>query len=366
MLALNKKPSETKVIVAMSGGVDSSAVAALMHEKGYEVIGITLQLYDFGAALQKKGACCAGQDIHDARRVAEKLGIPHYVLNYESLFKEEVMEDFADSYIRGETPIPCIRCNQSVKFRDLLKVAKDLEADALVTGHYVRRIDGENGAELHSAIDDKKDQAYFLFATTKEQLEYLHFPLGNMTKAETRKLAERFGLAVADKPDSQDICFVPEGNYAKVVERLRPGALDSGEIVHVDGAVMGKHEGIINYTIGQRRGLGIAAGEPLYVVRIEADTNKVIVGPESSLFNQEFFIKDINWLAEEIPAEGIKAKVKLRSAQKALPATINRPKNGVAKVNLHEPIKSITPGQACVAYNGSRVLGGGWITREIG
>jgi tRNA-specific 2-thiouridylase len=364
----DKPIAETRVVVAMSGGVDSSVVAALMHEEGYEVIGITLQLYDHGAALQKKGACCAGQDIEDARQVCEKLGIPHYVLNYESLFKESVIEDFADSYMRGETPIPCVRCNQSVKFRDLFTVAKDLGADALVTGHYIRRKQGDNGAELHNAIDANKDQTYFLFATTKEQIEYIHFPLGDMTKAETRQHAERFNLPVFDKPDSQDICFVPGGNYQKVVERIRPGALDKGNIVHVDGTVLGEHNGIIGYTRGQRRGLGVAYSEPLYVIRVEPDTKRVIVGTDADLFSDEFYIKDVNWIGNdnEIPEEGIEAEVKLRSAGEKKRATIKpmadtKTDKRICHVKLHNAERAITPGQACVFYSDTQLLGGGWI-----
>jgi tRNA-uridine 2-sulfurtransferase len=359
---INKEPKDTKVVVAMSGGVDSSTVAAWLYEKGYQVIGITLQLYDLGVTLEKKGACCAGQDIYDAKSVADKLGFPHYVLNYESLFKQSVMEEFADSYLRGETPIPCVRCNQSVKFRDLLKVAKDLGADALATGHYVRRINGEHGAELLRAVDYSKDQSYFLFATTKEQLEYLHFPLGGMTKVETRALAVRLGLEIADKPDSQDICFVPNGSYTKVIEKLRPGALDAGEIVHLDGRVLGTHNGIINYTIGQRKGLGIASAEPLYVIKLDAQQKKVIVGPESALANQRFKIKEINWLAGDSIPEGIEVTVKLRSAHAGARATIGASEGGITEILLSEPERAITPGQACVMYDGDRVLGGGWIT----
>lgn len=361
----NKPVAETKVVVAMSGGVDSSVVAALMAEEGYETIGITLQLYDHGAAIERKNTCCAGQDIDDARRVCEKIGIPHYVLNYESLFKESVIEDFADSYMRGETPIPCVRCNQSVKFHDLYKVAKDLEADALVTGHYIRRKEGESGPELHNAMDDGKDQSYFLFATTKEQLEYIHFPLGDMTKDETRQLAERFDLPVASKPDSQDICFVPDGNYADIVTKIRPEAKDPGDIVHIEtGEVVARHEGIINYTRGQRRGLGGGFEKPLYVIKVDPDTKQVFIGEEKHLFNDSLKIKELNWIGEgeNIPAEGLEVEVKLRSLSnrkrgKIVP--IND--NGECKVALFEPARAITPGQACVLYDGSRVLGGGWI-----
>ena len=263
----------------MSGGVDSSCVAALLAEAGHEVIGVTLQLYDHGQAVGKKGACCAGQDIQDARAVSEKLDIPHYVLDFEQRFREAVIEDFADSYAKGITPIPCVRCNQRVKFRDLLDIARDLGASALATGHYVRRVETDDGAELHTAVDEHRDQSYFLFTTTAQQLDFLRFPLGDLEKSETRKLAERFGLPVADKPDSQDICFVPSGSYSNIVEKLRPGAAEPGDIVHIDGRVLGRHEGLIHYTVGQRRGLAVAVGEPLYVVRIEPATRRLVVGP---------------------------------------------------------------------------------------
>ena len=278
-----KPPAESRVVVAMSGGVDSAVTAALCVEAGYDVVGITLQLYDHGAAVARKGACCAGQDIYDARQVADTLGIPHYVLDYESRFRDAVMDDFADSYLRGETPIPCVRCNQTVKFRDLLATAKDLDADALATGHYVRRVSGTAGTALHRAVDETKDQSYFLFATTVAQLDYLRFPLGRMTKGETRAHADRFDLPVAAKPESQDICFVPNGDYARVVERLRPGAIDPGEVVDLEGQVLGHHDGVINFTVGQRRGLGVAGGaEPLYVVRIDPAAKRVVVGPREA------------------------------------------------------------------------------------
>jgi tRNA-specific 2-thiouridylase len=362
----DKKIEDTKVVVAMSGGVDSSVVATMLHKRGYQVIGVTLQLYDLGVTLEKKGACCAGKDIYDAKNVADKMGFPHYVLNYESIFKQEVMDDFADSYLRGETPVPCIKCNQSVKFRDLFKVAKDLNADALATGHYVQRKVGANGhAELHKAFDESKDQSYFLFATTQDQLDYIHFPLGGMKKEDTRKLALEYGLEVADKPDSQDICFVPNGSYTKVIERLRPDAWEAGEIVHINGEVLGKHDGIVNYTIGQRKGLGIGWPEPLYVVKVDADSRQVIVGPESSLYSEVFSIRDVNWLDEiNTPTQPIEIAIKTRSAQAPVNAIISDFDGKVAKVKLLAPQRAVTPGQACVIYDGTRVLGGGWIERN--
>jgi len=377
----NKNPADTRVVVAMSGGVDSSAVAALLHEQGYDVIGITLQLYDHGQMVNKKGACCAGQDIHDARRVAETLGIPHYVLNYENRFKESVMDDFADTYLAGETPIPCIKCNQSVKFHDLLSVAKDLQADAMATGHYVQRKIQQGRAHMHRAADPSRDQSYFLFATTQEQLDFLRFPLGHLkSKDETRALAARFGLQVADKPDSQDICFVPTGGYAKVIEKLRPGALEPGEFIHVDGTSLGTHEGIINYTVGQRKGLGIGGGEALYVIRLDAQKKHVVVGPKEALLKASFVIRETSWLDAEMWNNGDVEKkntpsfipasphphltVKLRSAHAGASATIERLENGRARVTLAEPQAAVSPGQACVAYAGDRLLGGGWITGE--
>lgn len=368
-LGIDKAPGETRVVVAMSGGVDSSVTAALLHEQGYDVVGVTLQLYDHGDAVGRKGACCAGQDIYDASRVADILGFPHYVLDYESRFSQSVMDDFADSYLRGETPIPCVRCNQKVKFRDLLDQARDLGADCLATGHYVQRRVGTTGrAELHRAVDPGKDQSYFLFATTAEQLEFLRFPLGGMRKPETRALAARYGLPIADKPDSQDICFVPTGNYAAVVSKLRPGAIEPGPIRHVDGDVLGHHRGIINFTIGQRRGIGIGGrrgqdGEPLYVVQLDPDDHAVIVGPRTALARDLVWLKDVNWLGDHaLQPEGFAVTVKLRSAQPAMDARVypgDRPDR--ALVMLNTPHYGVAPGQAGVLYAGDRVLGGGWI-----
>ncbi|MEK9722131.1 MAG: tRNA 2-thiouridine(34) synthase MnmA [Rhodospirillaceae bacterium] len=362
---VQKPPKDTRVVVAMSGGVDSSTTAALMVEAGYEVIGVTLQLYDHGAAVQKKGACCAGQDIYDAKRVAETLAIPHYVLDYESRFREDVIEDFAESYLRGETPIPCVRCNQTVKFRDLLATAKDLDADALVTGHYVRRVEGDAGPEMHRAVDPAKDQSYFLFATTRGQLQHLDFPLGGMDKAETRRHAERFGLPVAAKAESQDICFVPDGDYAGLLARLRPGAWEPGDIVDLEGKRLGGHDGIVHFTVGQRRGLGIATGDPLYVVRIEPETRRVVVGPKDALLWRSFTIGDVNWLGDgDGPAPDEDVSVKIRSTTEPVPARVERAGAGSWRVTFAAPATGTSPGQAAVIYRGERVLGGGWIRRD--
>lgn len=348
----------------MSGGVDSSVVAALLNAEGHEVIGITLQLYDHGVALEKKGACCAGQDIYDAQVAAEQIGIPHYVLNYESIFKQSVMDDFANSYLRGETPIPCVLCNQKVKFRDLFKVAQDLGAEALATGHYVQKIFAEGRNQLHKGVDTSKDQSYFLFTTTQQQLDYLLFPLGAMTKDETRKLAAKFNLNIAAKPDSQDICFVPDGNYNKVIARLRPDALTKGDIVYKDGKILGEHNGIINFTIGQRRGIGVAHPTPLYVIKIDPESRQVIVGEKEDLAAQCLRITAVNWLDDKIERLN-EVTVKLRSAHSGIEAELEFDEEMKhASVKLLDVYEGITPGQACVIYKGSRMLGGGWIMRD--
>ncbi len=363
-LGLAKAPGETRVVVAMSGGVDSSVTAALLAEAGYQVVGVTLQLYDHGAAVAKPGACCAGQDIYDARRVAERLGVPHYVLDYEARFRAAVMEDFAEAYRRGETPIPCVRCNQRIKFRDLLETARDLGADALATGHYVARREGPAGPELHRATDGARDQSYFLFATTAEQLVFLRFPLGALPKSEVRAQAERLGLAVAAKPDSQDICFVPDGGYARVVERLRPGAAEPGDIVDLDGRPLGRHAGVIHYTVGQRRGLGIGGTtEPLFVVDLDPGTRRVVVGPREALARDRVHVGQVNWLDDPDDGEqGRRVEVKLRSAQAPARARVFAGADGSAEIVLDAPQHGIAPGQAAVFYEGTRLLGGGWIT----
>jgi tRNA-specific 2-thiouridylase len=363
-----RSPPSMRVVAAMSGGVDSAVVAAALARMGHEVVGVTLQLYDHGAALGKKGACCAGRDIHDARRVAEAMGFPHYVLDYESRFREAVIDDFADQYLAGATPIPCVRCNQTVKFRDLLATAQELGAACMATGHYVRRVDGPQGPELHRAADPNRDQSYFLFATTRAQLSYLRFPLGGLaSKAETRALAAQFGLAIADKPDSQDICFVPTGGYAAVIEKLRPGAAEPGEIVHVDGRILGRHEGVIHYTVGQRRGLGVGGGEPLHVLRLDPTARRVIVGPRAALGVTRIGVAEVNWLGdgafEDAPPEGWRVEARVRSTRQPAPAVVRPTGPDTAEVILDEPEEGVAPGQACVFYRGDRVLGGGWIRR---
>ncbi|UWR28798.1 tRNA 2-thiouridine(34) synthase MnmA [Sulfitobacter sp. W002] len=368
-LGFAKAPADTRVVVAMSGGVDSSVVAAMLKDEGYDVVGVTLQLYDHGAALAKKGACCAGVDIQDARRVAEEMGFPHYVLDYENVFKDAVIDEFADSYLGGATPVPCIRCNERVKFKDLLETAKDLEADCMATGHYIQRKMGENGPELHAAADGNRDQSYFLFSTTEEQLSYLRFPLGHLpSKDDTRKLAAKYGLEVADKPDSQDICFVPNGDYAAVIRKLRPEAADPGNIVDTEGNVLAKHEGVIHYTIGQRRGLGIGGlADPLYVVRLDAERKEVVVGPKSMLATRKIPVREINWLGDEPLTSRPEwhVAVRVRSTRPPRDAILRPISATEAEVELLTAEEGVSPGQACVFYDpeSTRIFGGGWIHR---
>jgi tRNA-uridine 2-sulfurtransferase len=373
-LEVEGRPQETRVVVAMSGGVDSSVTAALLKAEGYDVVGVTLQLYDHGAATHRKGACCAGRDIHDARAVAERIGIPHYVLDYEARFREAVIDRFAESYVAGETPVPCVECNRSIKFNDLLATARELGARVLVTGHYVvnRRL-ADGSRALYQARDPERDQSYFLFATTREQLDMVRFPLGDRPKSETRALAHQFGLSVAEKHDSQDICFVPSGRYADVIERLKPGAGAPGEIVDLDGNVLGQHQGIIHFTVGQRRGLGIAAGAPLYVVRLDADTRRVVVGPREALATRRVVLHDVNWIGDGRIEDALAAGrrevfVKVRSTRAPRPAWLSLGADGI-EVELADGEEGVAPGQACVFYEAgegqARVLGGGFIRSTV-
>ena len=366
-------PLGTRIVAAMSGGVDSTVVAALLKKAGYDVVGVTLQLYDHGAALKKKGACCAGQDIHDARLAADMIGIPHYVLDYESRFRDAVIDQFADSYLRGQTPVPCIRCNQTVKFRDLLDTARDLGAAAMATGHYVGRAVGPDGrAQMRKAIDHSRDQSYFLFATTPDQLDYLRFPLADLEKPQVRGVAAELGLRIASKPDSQDICFVPSGDYRTLIDRLRPQGREAGEIVHMDGRVLGRHGGITDYTIGQRRGLNVAVGEPLFVTKLDPDNRRVIVGPREALLTASLTLDETNWLGEQATIEdaaivGAPVLARVRSTRPPSPARLTLI-DGVVSVAFDTGEEGVAPGQACALYDPAdpdRLLGGGFIQTTI-
>ena len=363
-IGLNKKPSDTTVVVAMSGGVDSSTVAGMMKKEGYKVIGITLKLYDDGKEIAASKQCCSGQDIMDAKRVANKLNIQHKILYYQNKFKQGVIDNFVDSYLKGETPIPCVQCNQTVKFKDLFQVSKELNADAMITGHYVKSITSANETNMYRAIDENRDQSYFLFNTTKDQLNYLRFPLGGMLKDETREIAKELDLNVANKPDSQDICFVPNGDYASVIQKFKPESFKKGNIKNLDGKIIGIHDGIINFTIGQRKGIKVSDKDPLYVLEINSDKNEIIVGPKENLGKKIIFLNDLNLLAAQKEFQE-EIFVKVRSTGKLLHAKVNLNDNNTAKVNLKIPEDGISPGQACVFYKkdnfGFKVLGGGWI-----
>ena len=366
-LGIKKPPKETKVVVAMSGGVDSSVVAGLMKEEGYNVTGITLKLYDDSKSSKEGRQCCAGQDILDAKRVSEHLNINHKILFYQKKFKEEVIDSFIDSYVAGETPIPCVQCNQTVKFRDLFKYAKELNADALVTGHYVTRLQNNGKASMYRAKDAKRDQSYFLFSTTQEQLDFLRFPLGEIKKQETRNIANKLSLNVADKPDSQDICFVPNGDYSSVIKKFRPESFKAGDILDLSGKKLGEHEGIINYTIGQRKGIKISNVDPLYVLNIDADKNTIIVGPKESLIIQNLELRDLNILGSEEEFDQL-ISVKVRSTGSLLKAKI-KIKENLANIEIIDGEAGISPGQACVFYSkddhGDKLLGGGWIYKTV-
>jgi tRNA-specific 2-thiouridylase len=368
---LGGKPHEHRIAVAMSGGVDSSVVAALLHYQGFDVIGITLQLYDHGAAIAKKGACCAGQDIYDARKVADKCGFPHFVLDYEDRFKEKVIDDFVNTYLQGATPIPCIKCNEEVKFKDLMNAAKDFGATKMATGHYIQAIDNDGKTELHRGIDPNRDQSYFLFTTTQQQADYLMFPLGGLQKQQVRDLAHFFGLKTADKPDSQDICFVPAGKYSDLIIKKRPDSIKAGDIIHIETSqILGQHRGIVHYTVGQRKGLGLAGGTetPLFVIKIDADKNTVYVGSEKSLERRYIDIQDLNWIGDTpIHDNGMDIQVKVRSTREPKIAKLfNTETDNKWHIVLNEPEKSVSPGQAAVFYDihhRSRLLGGGWIVK---
>ena len=365
-IGLDKDPKDTKVVIAMSGGVDSSTVAGIMKKEGYNIIGVTLKLYDDNKESKNTKQCCTGQDIMDAKRVAQKLDIDHKIFYYQSKFKESVVDNFVESYLNGETPIPCVQCNKTVKFNDLFQESKNLNADALITGHYVKSLTKNNTTNMYRAVDENRDQSYFLFNTTREQLNYLRFPLGGMLKSETREIAKELGLNVADKPDSQDICFVPNGDYVSVIEKIRPDAFKKGNIKSSDGKVLGVHNGIVNFTIGQRRGIKIAAKEPLYVINIDPKKNEIIVGPKIELLKKDIILRDLNLLADKTDFDK-EIFAKVRSTGKLIRSKLNI-KDKFAHLNLFDDEFGISPGQACVFYSkdkfGDKVLGGGWISKS--